>query len=138
MTTSNMDTEIDFYKKKLEECKVKLMHSILDAIVDEESFWKYYPMLHDVLPANGWRRDCPENLQVWFNQTEHKEAVRHFDDLLEGLEDYRESPEELEEYFKYDGKALRKVIEENSTWDLMQQIIEYTLQHRICGTTFDW
>lgn len=136
--SKNMDIEIDFYKKKLEETKDKLMHSIVDAIVDEESFWKYYPMLHDVLPTNGWVRDCPENLLTWFRQTDHKEAVRYYDDLLEGLEEYRESPEDLIKYFGRDGHDLVEVLENNSTWDLMQQIIEYTLQHGLCGTTFDW
>ena len=135
---SNMDLEIDFYRKKLEETKDKLMHSIIDAIVDEKSFWKYYPMLRNVIPVGRWVSNCPENLSTWFHQEEHKEAVRYFDRLLEGMEEYRDELDSLEEYFGKDGTEIAEILEENSTWDLMQQIIEFTLKHRICGVTFDW
>lgn len=134
---NNMDMEIDFYRNKWKEGRDKLMHSILDAIVDEKSFWTYYPMLHGVIPADGFRSDCPENLKPWFDQTDHKEAVRYFDNLLESFEEYRE--EDLEQYFyKDDAAKFKDIFEKNSTWDLMQQIVEYTLQHQRCGATFDW
>lgn len=134
----NIDLEIDFYRKKLEETKDKLMHSIIDAIVDEETFWKYYPMLYDVLPVGSYVGKCPACLDPWLRQCDHKEAVRYFNILLEGMEEYRDNTDSLVEYFSRDGYKIVEVLENNSTWDLMQQIIEFTLQNKVCGTTFDW
>ena len=134
----NIDLEIDFYKEKFAEMRKKLMHSILDAIHDEETFWKYYPKLHGVLQKGYFVSNCPENLKLWLRQEESRGTVKHFDDLLESLEEYRENPSQLVEYFGSDGVGLKKILEEHSTWELMQEVIEYTLKHEVCGTTFDW
>lgn len=135
---NDIESEIKFYKDKLEETRTKLADTIIEAITDENTFWEYYHLLHDVLPVGTWVGECPENLSAWLHQTDHKEAVRYFDNLLDSLEEYRDDLDSLEKYFSRDGTEIKLILEKNSTWDLIKQIIEFTKKNRICGTAFDW
>ena len=79
-------------------------------------------MLREVIPVGGWIKSCPENLSVWFHQTEHREAVRYFDSLLESMEEYRDNLDLLVEFFGVDGIKVAEILKKNSTWDLMQDL----------------
>lgn len=126
--------EIEFFEKEFTNARDAYASKILDSIVDEETFWKYYPKLHNVLPVGSWVRECPESIYEWtkdgcdfYNRSE----VIYFDSVIETINDERYQKDFLTE-------RQREILKNNTNWDLMKEVLEYTREHQVCGFTWDW
>lgn len=133
-----MDANIEFFERDFLKARDAYASKILDSIVDEETFWKYYYKLHNVLPVGDWVSRCPKTIDEWtddiFDHYQRTEVI-HFDRILEDIEDYRGD----EEYQKgYLTEKQREILKNNTTWDLMKEVLEYTKENQVCGFTWDW
>ena len=133
-----MDTNIEFFEQEFLKARDAYASKILDSIVDEETFWEYYYKLHNVLPVGDWVSRCPETIDKWtddiFDHYQRTEVI-HFDRILEDMEDYRDDKNYQERYLT---EEQREILKNNTTWDLMKEILEYTKEHQVCGFTWDW
>ena len=132
-----MDEDIKSFEKEFISARDAYASKILDSITDEETFWKYYHKLHNVLPVGRWVSDCPEFIYLWTDDSDcyHRCEVVHFDDVIELISEYRDDEVYQEEYLT---ERQREIIKNNSDWDLMKIVLEYTREHQTCGFTFDW
>lgn len=134
---SNPDIDIAFYKEKFVQARNKLIEVILDSIVDEETFWKYYYQLHSVTLNDGWVDDCPESIYKWIDcdRDRNKGEIFYFDNELESMLDYKKDEEYCEKYLS---ETEIELINSKTAWEFMQEILDYTREHKRSGTFFDW
>lgn len=128
--------DIDFYKKKFQEARDKYISVVLEAIVDEETFWKYYPQLHTVMPNDGWVDDCPKSIYEWtYHGDRDKGTLFYFDDELHTMLAYKDDEEYCKKYL---GNKEIEILNSKSRWEFIQEVLDYTREHKRCGTFFDW
>ena len=133
-----MDANIEFFERDFLNARDAYTSKILDSIVDEETFWIYYPKLHNVLPVGTWITYCPKIIDEWTDDSPdhyNRSEVVHFDDIIELIDSYRDDEEYQDEYLT---ERQREILKNNTTWDLMKEILEYTKEHQVCGFTWDW
>lgn len=133
-----MDANIEFFEQEFLKARDAYASKILDSIVDEKTFWKYYPELHNVLPVGTWVSDCPDFIDKWtddFNDYYNRSEVVHFDRVLENIEDYRDN-DYLQTYLSEQQREILNKMD--TTWDLMKEILDYTKENQVCGFTWDW
>lgn len=133
-----MDENLKFLEKEFIYARDAYASKILDLITDERTFWQYYYKLHNVLPVGTWVDDCPEFIDKWTNDNHdyyRRCEVIHFDNVIEHINEYRDDEEYQEKFLS---EQQIEIIKNNTEWDLIKIVLEYTKEHRICGFTFDW
>lgn len=129
-----MDANIEFFEQEFLKTRDAYASKILDSIVDEETFWKYYPKLHNVLPVYDWVYRCPKIIDEWTDDIDdhyQRTEVIYFDRILKNIE-YERGDE------KFLSEKQREILKNNTTWDLMKEVLEYTKENQVCGFTWDW
>lgn len=133
-----MDEDIKSFEKEFISARDAYASKILDSITDEDTFWKYYYKLHNVLPVGRWVSNCPEFINKWVKDNcdyYHRCEVVHFDDIIERINEYRDDEEYQKEYLT---ERQIELIKNNTNWDLMKIVLDYTRENKICGFTWDW
>lgn len=126
--------QIKELEKQYFEAKDKYVNALLDLIVDEDTFYQYYPEIECILGVGPWFDDCPEficRLLDDDNYDFNKGVTLYYTYILNLLEDSRT-------YYSDASNTEKDIINTYTTWELMQQIVDYTRDNKICGAIYDW